>query len=114
MCLISKWRFPKKAKKDIVCYKVLKLSFDGKLYTPFMSKEVDTSKPLIAKGSSFSIFDPLEKKGGYIHSCANCRSEYANQIWKCIIPKGTRYHEAFDGCEYCSRKLIFLERCSEI
>ena len=112
MCLISKWRFPKKAKKDIVCYKVLRSSSDGKLYTPFIGEKVDTSKPLIAKGSSFSILNPLEKKGGYIHTYKDRHYEYTVQIqiWKCIIPKGTRYHEAFDGCEYCSRKLIFLEK----
>ena len=112
MCLISKWRFPKKAKKDIVCYKILRSGSDGKFYTPFIGEEVDTSKPLIAKGSSFSIFDPFEKKGGYIHSFKDCHYDFSKtQMWKCIIPKGTRYHEeAFDESEYCSRKLIFLEK----
>ena len=116
MCLISKWRFAKKAKKDIVCYKVLDKMGD-KYYTPYMDTIVDINRILKAKGFSFSFFDdPKEKGKGYIHTYASLY--YAKEhvsamacknpvVFKCIIPKGTKYHISKNCTEFCSKKIDF-------
>ena len=115
MCLVSKWRFSKKAKEDIVCYKILGKMGEG-YYTPYQDVKVDVTKPLKAVGNSITFFDPLEKRSGYIHTISSL--EYIKMylhdfdgiefaVFKCIIPKGTKYHKSKDGTEYCSRKIIF-------
>lgn len=121
MCLNSKWRFPKRAKKDIVCYKILeKVETDNgdEYYTPYQDTEVDITKPFKAKGISLSFSNNTryEKTKGYIHTISSL--EYIKTylrgfggikfaIFKCHIPKGTKYHESIYDVEYCSRKIVF-------
>ena len=113
MCLISKWRFAEKASHDIVCYKVL-YKRGNNYYTPFMDTIADINRILKAKGSSFS-FNSKEKGKGYIHTYASlhdakryigidCKSPI---IFKCIIPKGTKYHISRDSTQFCSKKIDF-------
>lgn len=119
MCLVSKWRFPKRAKKDIVCYKILekvKTDNSDEYYTPYLDVKVDITKPLKALGNSITFIDPLEKGSRYIHTISsldlvnhyiwemNCSRPV---VFKCIIPKGTKYHKSLYNNEYCSRKIIF-------
>ena len=115
MCLISKWRFAKKASHDIVCYKVLD-KMGGEYYTPYMGTIVDINRVLKAKGFSFSFFEPKEKGTGYIHTYVtlqytkNCLFEIGYNppiVFKCIIPKGTKYHISKDCIEFCSKKIDF-------
>lgn len=115
MCLISKWKFAKKAKEDIVCFKVLSVDEDGNYYAPYMNNVVDISKSYKAKGISLTLFNLFEKGKGYIHTLKYCPSyKFLNSefgyiqtiVYKCIIPKGTKYHEGLYG-EYCSKKIIF-------
>lgn len=128
MCLISKWRFPRKAEKDIVCYKVLRaLKYPAgpekiQFFTPFVGDIIDIHKPIIATSNVKPIkkwwdriISPHTKTYGYIHTystkrdargCAdalgfNCR------IFKCIIPKGTEYHIGRGG-DYCSKMIVML------
>lgn len=117
MCLISRWRFPKKAKIDIVCFKVLLDSY-YKYVTIFTGDFVDTRDPLEAKGESFKILYPYTKEIGYIHTYSNIEeakklkdSRRNFVIFRCIIPKGTKYHISRDGKEMCSKKIIF--KCRE-
>lgn len=113
MCLLSKWRFPKKAKKDIICYKHLVCLYDDSeqttFYTPIMYTEVDINKPLKAEGSSFTLSDGHIKGEGYIHVYANAPHILSPMVFKCIIPKGTYYHESFDGSTFCAKQIIFLK-----
>ena len=115
MCLVSKWRFPKRAKENIVCYKILEKMGEG-YYTPYQDVKVDITKPLKAVGNSITFFDPLEKRSGYIHTISDLSliKYYINGmgcshpiVFKCIIPKGTKYHKSQDDDEYCSKKIIF-------
>ncbi len=115
MCLVSKRRFPKKAKKDIICYKLLE-KFEEKYYTPCRGIYVDINKELKAKGISLSIIEPYEKGEGYIHSFRTLPHRDALEssgwnlsrisIFKCIIPKGTKYHIG-NNYDICSKKIIF-------
>lgn len=117
MCLTSKWRFPKIAKEDIVCYKVLEVNIDNRYFvTPYRKNIVDINKPYEAKeANSLSIFHPYTKTKGYIHTFAfiptlqNLKERFDNPVvFKCIIPKGTKYHRG--NFAYCSKKIIFKER----
>ena len=116
MCLNSKWRFPKRAKNDIVCYKILETDNGDEYYTPFLSTNVDITKPFKAEGISLSFNTRYEKTTGYIHTVSSleCIRTYLRNIdciktviFKCYIPKGTKYHKSLDNFEYCSRKIIF-------
>lgn len=120
MCLVSKWRFSKRAKKDIVCYKILEKMGEG-YYTPYQDVKVDITKPLKAEGISLSFSNNTrhEKTKGYIHTISNLGLvKYYIEgmgcshpiVFKCIIPKGTKYHKSRDDREYCSRKIIFDEQ----
>lgn len=115
MCLISKWRFPNKASKDIKCYKVLSKTF-GEYYPPFFDEEpIDITIPFKAKGNSLSIINNKEKGKGYIHVFSNIDSAkcFAHEelvdstIFECIIPKGTKYHMSKEGDQFCSKVIIF-------
>ena len=118
MCLVSKWKFPRKAKEDIICYKILTRR-NGIYETPIMCTSVDINRPLIAKGNSFRIINPDIKDTGYIHSLMFVadgkeiikRDGYIKaSLWKCIIPKGTKYHISKIRYEYCSKQIIFIEK----
>ena len=115
MCLISKWRFPKIAKRDIVCYKILERR-NGLYMTPYMDTVIEISKPLIAKGNSFSLRNVRNKGAGYIHTYTTrpmippIGLFHKPSVWKCIIPKGTKYHKSIHGVEYCSKQIIFIEK----
>lgn len=92
MCLQSKWIFPRKAKKDIVCYKVLVKNANGFLKTPYQKFPIGYIKELPitvegGKGKSIkqyikniifiykqipSIISQLKcKEEGYIHAFNN-------------------------------------------
>ena len=145
MCLQSKWIFPRKATKDIVCYKILIKNENGYLKTPYQHFPIGTIEklPISIEGGKrksikcniknmkyfykytnnivYSIMTELKcKEAGYIHAFTNLHHAkwfikfgkpfHGNYITvKCIIPKGTSYHIAFDGIEICARKMIILE-----
>ena len=117
MCLISKWNFPKKAKEDIICYKILRKEEYG-YYTPYLDTPVKLNSTLKATGCRFRSFKNRYEVGeGYIH--AYTKRYLANPVRfeefmddsydyvsiKCIIPKGTKYHVSKNGFEICSRKM---------
>jgi hypothetical protein len=117
MCLISKLRFPRKALRDIECFKVLYKNGD-EYFTPYMDTVVNVNEPLKAKGWSISII-PYEKARGYIHTYSSLNVARASimvlddpsvVIFKCIIPKGTKYHISAYYTEYCSKQIKFISQ----
>lgn len=115
MCLLSQWRFPKRATKDILCYKVLNKTTYGKLYTPFRFEMVTVPMLLKAKGSSFSFKAPYVKRAGYIHAftiepLARIQANVYNKcVVSCIIPKGTLYHVDSTLGEICAKQMYIKE-----
>ncbi len=118
MCLeVSRFRHPtmkpKKARRDIPCYKGLLMRFDGKLKTPWM--ETDVEKLDIERGLCADCFQtvPVKLDGCYV-------IERAVHTWKrppklvhargilirCYIPKGTLYWRGKKG-EYASETIMF-------
>lgn len=114
MCLVSKWCFPRKAKKDIVCFKVLKKSpfYLSEWCTPFRSTPVTLNNWIIAdKCKTFSILFPHNKGAGYVHAYTDKRfvwkeNAYAERVFVAIIPKGTKYHISRYGKEICAEKMF--------
>lgn len=121
MCLISKYRFPKRAKEDITCYKVLAIGRNSEntqiYYTPFMDIPVHVPGILKAEGSSIR-FDYIYEVGkGYIHAYYYDYTAITNVVRdtfcnidsivvECTIPKGTKYHINESGIEICAKKMI--------
>ena len=118
----------KKAKDDIVCYKVLR-DYGSNLYTPYAFFEVSSQVykgelPMIGEYSNIRklfrrIFHSDVIKEGYIHtfrlqSFAQNEARFLTipngdtSIFKCIIPKGTYYYQGKYG-DYASECIIFKE-----
>ena len=127
MCLESKTVFPKIAKEDIVCYKVI----DIKGYSVYnRSYQYDEHKINKANGGFRLIKDILfyffHKKYyfvgyvfGILHLFAfkryalnlliNLGKSDSYTIWECVIPKGSLCFEGYYN-EYGSRKLKLVRR----
>lgn len=125
MCLYSKKLFPKRAEKDIICYKHLMYE-NSTLVTPVVETRVteDQLKGKVPFKARFSLglvsiaFDNNNSivfgiSRGWIHTCKQPFNNiyYCPIItYKCIIPKGTLYYENIFGNEYASKEIKFIEK----
>lgn len=134
MCLIKNKKYhpfnrPLIAKEDIVCYKILvKLyPFDAPyvLYTPFRYEPINietylnNSISFIAKDNNkfHSFFRHKLGFGrivgsGFIHTYSypvKSNKYLRTSVFKCIIPKGTKYFVGEDK-DYASERIIFVEQ----
>lgn len=128
MCIRVKNIFPKRAKTDIVCYKILNkdmtapytgFQYDFRKYKAngLFNLLIDIKDSIIIKlrykESPMYYFYSV----GLIHTYKNYpliiwNSHIKNlnrRVFKCIIPKGTYYYESDDSIEYASRKLRIIE-----
>ena len=123
MCLITTKNIPEIAQEDIVCYKFYKLYDNGELFSPYqgshapaINKVANTlldraylsnyrAAYMVSRGfHSFKYLDNLIKELDFWLS-------FDIEIFKCIIPKGTKYYEGkFDDFpSYCSESIILKE-----
>lgn len=120
MCLYTRQVFPRRAKEDIIVYKVLSVSWLLKeLRTPFRKEPVTSEILITEKGKPMkkicwrNIFlkgpDVVEEG---IHSYSDYK--YAactpNTVFEAKIPKGALYYKDAYDPEYCSTKLILTGR----
>ena len=123
MCLLVNTEY-KIAKEDIICYKVLyKSHYDQSLHSPYFAFKWELNKLTKAKGKPYirTIEGQKKKKimKGYFHTFKTIKSAknlkrrlyYGQFIYKCIIPKGTKYWEGtFNDCKgFASKNLIIKE-----
>ena len=123
MCLL--FAKIKETTEDIICYKVY-ISFDNKLRSPYMRFPApnmnEVANTVLDRGylgrakdnnlaymvnrgfHSFKYIDDLTKEL-YFWQSSDVK------IFKCIIPKGTKYYEGkFDeSSSYCSESIILKE-----
>lgn len=123
----------KKAKEDIICYKILRVHCGYYLFTPYTVSEVPSQ---IYKGEMPMVGDPLKSRRffrrifhsdlieeGYIHTfrveqCAHRVAEWFAKegikvrIFKCIIPKGTYYYQGTER-DYASEQIIYKQELTE-
>lgn len=122
MCLLTNRIYPKKAKRDIVVYKVfLMWGENSNLLAPFQqtvypagTTEITAKEDIIKSTRQKRLFKNRIVNAGYIHCMdthftANLlafsihihphfkeffeKNECDTVIWKCVIPKGTLYFE---------------------
>lgn len=136
MCLFKDKRFhphnrPLIAKEDIVCYKILHLNYITKMFvTPYTRipipieciqknkiKRIPFKAEILNKfrficrhvlGLSNIVTD------GFIHTYSSeisyYRLEFRDCVFKCIIPKGTKYFIGEHENVYASEQIIFVEQ----
>ena len=125
--------FPKRAKTDIICYKILtknmtapytKFQYDFREYKAngLSNLLIDIKDSIIRKlrykESPMYYFYGVGLIHTYKHFPLIIWSEVFDhldrRIFKCIIPKGTYYYESYDCFEdeYASRKLRIIEEIS--
>lgn len=122
MCLLTNRIYPKKAKRDIVVYKVFLMQDENSdLLAPFRqtkyptgTTEITAEEDIIKSTRQKRLFKNRIVNEGYIH-CLDTHSTasylallmhinsyfkeffekngYDTVIWKCVIPKGTLYFE---------------------
>lgn len=130
MCLVTSQREPKIAEEDIICYKVLIKNRDG-LYSPILNVkynielniahgELEITEVRI-KNTADCIY-PYNIalyciRGGVLHCYKSKHNAKEHRKWscnsvvyKCIIPKGSKYYVSIDDIEICSDKLILLTK----
>ena len=131
MCIEVKNIFPKRAKTDIVCYKLLKedmtapytgFQYDFKEYKAnglfVLLKDIKNfiiEKPSFINGVLYYYYDigllHTYKKPALFFVINQCKY-LKRRLFKCIIPKGTYYYESSDFSKYASRKLRIIEEIS--
>jgi hypothetical protein len=127
MCLTATKNCFRYAKKDIECYKVI-IESTYHFITPYTKtiipfRVINGLEPFTAKGRTFAITENGMKNIsiGYIHTyetlgsaLSECRTwgDEPVTIFRCTIPKGTRYAKGY--CKkhegYASKQIIFNEK----
>ena len=127
MCIRVKNIFPKKAKTDIVCYKLLR----SDMTAPITGFQYDLGEYKanglfsLLKSIINSIVGKLfftkkvyyDYSIGLIHTYKLLALHFVDlqlnylhkRLFKCVIPKGTYYYESNDSIEYASRKLKIIK-----
>ena len=123
MCLITRWKSPKIAGEDIICYKFYMKAKDSLLSpyrlakAPDINTKVNTELDENVKSDLSNQYITIEKGFHSFKSLAPLLNILFNKevkdyvIFKCIIPRGSKYYEGtFQGNRsYCSNSIL-LER----
>lgn len=111
MCLTSKTKEPKIAKRNIICYKWV--CDKGTFYkSPYRGERLEKGVLNIAKGHSSIIESRIDNKTyytigeGFIHAYTNNKKSGWAHIVPCIIPKGAKYYKDAFMHEICADKMI--------
>lgn len=135
MCLIKNKKYhpfnrPLIAEEDIVCYKHLYINCNNEFITPHTRALIpikciqkNMKKRIPFKAEILNKFDFIwrHKLGfskivtdGFIHTYSSAPPYYnlfwGDRVFKCIIPKGTKYFIGECEDEYASEQIIFGER----
>lgn len=117
MSLISKTNVALIADKDIICYKLVYPIYDNPIKYNSIYKHYPIEKGLNYPkgGKTINKYDGSFEIGqGFFHSYVSLYiaklSLLNNQeIFECIIPKGSEYFISEDNLEYASDKLLVCE-----
>lgn len=118
MCLRTKSKKPKIAKKDIICYKVLEVR-DGKYYSPVMLFRYDLDVLYKSCGEPHVTYNGsrYEVDRGMFHAYTSKNTAYNSLllVWRgrcvfpAIIPKGSKYYIGICN-EICSDEIIICSK----
>ena len=136
MCLKTRMIAPIRARKDIMCYKILvtvnkysqcciNISHNPLvLVTPYMGYEMEVGKPYNIEPTTNIykkriIIDSCGRRcidKGFFHVYTSLeeatRNAYQSRpsIIQCIIPKGTLYYKSEDGLTMCAKSIMLQKR----
>ena len=112
MCLYTKWKKPKKAKRDIIVYKILdrycKSPYRGFAYNLGVKYDTDMKsfKGMFTSGIYIDVgFHAFTSKRALLKS-----SLKSGVAFKCIIPKGSSYYISYCKKEIVSDSIIIKRR----
>jgi hypothetical protein len=125
MCLCTREKLPRVAKRDIVCLKILSEVSNGVYKTPYQGVRVQLNSKIEASPKrvdiSFSDNDCLDNtvysiNGGAVHSVLldEGRCKGSSCVKKAIIPKGTEYYLGCFGLEVASKELYITDKDGSI
>lgn len=125
MCLYTREKLPRVAKRDIVCLKILNEESNGVYKTPYQGVRVQLNSKIEASPKrvdiSFSDNDCLDNtvysvNGGAVHSVLldEGRCKGSGCVKKAIIPKGTEYYLGCFGLEVASKELYITDKDGSI
>lgn len=121
MCLYTKYKKPIVAVDDIVCYKMCQKLKNNVFAAPYIRNYVYKIGQLHTETNFQTVAEPnsigkLYRASVGFHSFVNkydamrfTRDDHDRSIFKCIIPKGSRYFIGKyynDGDSYCSDNII--------
>lgn len=116
MCLYTKWKKPKKAKKDIIVYKILRENYISP-YRGFsynLGIKYDTDMDFFTDPYDDGLyidvgFHAFTSKRALLKS--NLKKYFSTGIvFKCIIPKGSSYYISSHKREIVSDSIIIKRR----
>lgn len=125
MCFAVESKKTVKAKKRIVCYKILVIGDDGSLNSPYyqkewkINKEEEESKLNIeiqnnSKITTNGLYSFWKKRAARIFlKELRFWSSKKYKIFKCVIPKGAEFYTMSSWCknpQICSNRLIVKRR----
>jgi hypothetical protein len=135
MCLIKNKKYhpfnrPLITEEDIVCYKQLYVNYKNEIVTPYTKILVpikciqkNTKKRIPFKAEIVNKFKFIWRHvfgfsnvvtDGFIHTFSSAPPYYnlgwGDRVFKCVIPKGTKYFIGECEDEYASEQIIFGER----
>lgn len=117
MCLYTRDKKPRVAKRDIVVLKYLRKE-NERFYSPYQGTPVTLGKILISSPSkphiTFSSIDNFGREisqidSGVIHAMLFKDGGYGNYCAKAIIPKGTKYWISSFGAEIAAEKMLITK-----
>ena len=125
MCLYTREKLPRIAKRDIVCLKILSEESNGVYKTPYQGVKVQLNSKIEASPKrvdiSFSDNDCLNNtvysvNGGVVHSVLldEGRCKGRSCVKKAVIPKGTEYYLGCFGLEVASKELYITDKNGSI
>lgn len=125
MCLYTREKLPRVAKRDIVCLKILNEESNGVYKTPYQGVRVQLNSKIEASPKrvdiSFKDNDYLDNtvysvKEGAVHSVLldedKCKGSRC--VKEAIIPKGTEYYLGCFGLEVASKELYITDKDGSI
>lgn len=111
MCLYTKWKKPKEAKKDIIVYKILNKTCVSPIRDFVYNLGVKYNTDMKFYGGQYT--DGLFVEAGF-HAFTNkralLRSSLPGVAFKCIIPKGSSYYISAYKKEIVSDSIIIKRR----
>ena len=117
MCLYVNYKTPSIAEVDITCYKIYMFYNNQEYISPYQKAKMPPIDTLAA--TELDENNPVNKGFHSFMSVSDAKNDafmlsvmYGATVFRCIIPKGTKYYKGLYGMRipsYCSESIIVKE-----